>query len=272
MANEFRRVKDANGVYHPVTDDNRVSWAANGVLGAQNIEINNLNTQTLDDITLTVNDDKSITFSTPETGAGATHEFLLYATLVKGKTYEISGCPAGGSWSTYNHYINGGDISATGNMVDNGDGATFIANETKNVKVRIRIVSGTILTTPITFYPMIVPAEVTDNTYTEGAMTNRALTEELNKNIIEIRENATTFNVPLKRKETGYTFGLVISGYFIAYFFINTPSASDAVTFVTVKDVSSTVITLTGSYADDVLTITGSQTINGGIMVITGNV
>lgn len=37
MANEFRKVTDQNGVDHPVTDDTRVTWTANGVLGAKNI-------------------------------------------------------------------------------------------------------------------------------------------------------------------------------------------------------------------------------------------
>ena len=36
MANEFRKVTDQNGVDHPVTDDTRVTWTANGVLGAKN--------------------------------------------------------------------------------------------------------------------------------------------------------------------------------------------------------------------------------------------
>lgn len=37
MANEFRKVTDQNGVDHPVTDDNRVTWSANTVLGAKNL-------------------------------------------------------------------------------------------------------------------------------------------------------------------------------------------------------------------------------------------
>ena len=37
MANEFRKVKDASGVFHPVTDDTRVTWSANAVLGAKNL-------------------------------------------------------------------------------------------------------------------------------------------------------------------------------------------------------------------------------------------
>ena len=37
MANEFRKVTDQNGVDHPVTDDTRMTWTANGVLGAKNL-------------------------------------------------------------------------------------------------------------------------------------------------------------------------------------------------------------------------------------------
>lgn len=115
-------------------------------------------------VTLTVNADKSITVNgTPTTDLS----FLIGATTLKVGTYTLSGCPEGGSISSYYMYVG---ISGV-NYVDIGDGKgandnglTFnIVNDNTTVGARIVLIKGKNYN--VTFYPMIRPSYIKDNTY-----------------------------------------------------------------------------------------------------------
>ena len=58
--------------------------------------------------------------------------------------------------------------------------------------------TGTVITTPITFYPMIRLATDTDTTYTPYAKTNRQLTED-------VKESSTTVSLSLSGMSTTKT-------------------------------------------------------------------
>ena len=113
-----------------------------------NLLSNNLQSQTLNDITFTVNADKSV--SVKGTATKNTNVWLDNGfTLPKG-TYTLSGCPANGSASTYKLDI----MVGTTYYQDNGKGVTFtIGEDTKIEYVRILMYSGQ--TVDFTYYPMI---------------------------------------------------------------------------------------------------------------------
>ncbi len=113
----------------------------------------------------TVNNDKSVNL----TGT-ATNMLDLYVipyndqiTMPKGR-YKISGCPSGGSESTYlfiiGTVING---NSTRLAVDYGDGGELILEEDTEIYALCRVHNG--ITVNHTFYPMIRDASTTDDTY-----------------------------------------------------------------------------------------------------------
>lgn len=120
-------------------------------------------------------------------------------------SYIFSGCPSGGSASTYYVYIGYYDGNNTYQRVyDYGDGVSFsfARGATYNYKTKVDIIiyvkNGTNLTTPVTFKPMIRDASISDDTYVPYAMTNRELTERVTKlengESIEIQGNGTKTN------------------------------------------------------------------------------
>lgn len=147
------------------------------ILGAKNLLPNNATTQTVNGITFTVNADGSVTVSTDSSGATVNTGFDLSSSTLEdmglkvGERYTLSGCPSGGSNSTFM-------LNIPNFGTDIGSGVTSSVNSSNiNQKCRIVITQGTIITTPISFKPMIRPASVADDTYVPYAMTNRALTD-----------------------------------------------------------------------------------------------
>ena len=84
--------------------------------------------------------------------------------LKKGQTYILSGCPSGGSSSTYflyNNYIENGEWKNYGR--EEGNGLTFVSNGKKPMFI-IRVISGATLNN-LTFKPMLRLVEIKDDTY-----------------------------------------------------------------------------------------------------------
>lgn len=83
-------------------------------------------------VTFTVNGDGSITANGTATGGMATFNLLLTAqNPALGETYTLSGCPAGGSDSTYRlRFLNGG-------ISDTGSGNTFVLQHTSMLKIQV---------------------------------------------------------------------------------------------------------------------------------------
>lgn len=139
-------------------------------------------------LTFTVNGDGSITVSGT---ASATTKFRChYADVSDFKLgageYVLSGCPSGGSLDTYRLFCQDAN--------DIGNGSTFTLSGETSVGIGITIVSGTVISTPLTFKPMIRDARITDNTYVPYAMTNNELTERVAANNAGTSVNITTYN------------------------------------------------------------------------------
>lgn len=171
------------------TTINGKSLAEDRVIYAQDVPSKNLlpntaSTQTINGVTFTVNSDGSI--STSGT-ASAVVEFFIYANgywspspypFDKSQEYILSGCPTGGTDSSYSLRIyeyNGS--SSTGNYKDYGSGVTFTPNSSgTGCLVMIAIQSGTNMNGK-TFRPMIRLASIEDDSYVPYAKTNVELTK-----------------------------------------------------------------------------------------------
>ena len=125
----------------------------------QNLLKNTATTQTINGVTITVNEDKSITAN-----GTATNNLFLYIVdgfnFYSNKSYKLSGCPAGGSDNGYTLRV----FNRTNkSFIDYGNGVDIHNFECENAQVFIRIASGTVCNN-LRFYPMIRLAD-TDDTY-----------------------------------------------------------------------------------------------------------
>lgn len=139
-------------------------------LGAKNLFLNTAQSGG-SAIVRTVNDDGTISF----TGAAPstpTNVYLGDITLDKGK-YILSGCPSGGSDSSYRLEVRD-ESGSTVIAKDYGSGAVITADSTTTYKVQVRFVKDYELNN-LLFKPMIRPAEIEDPAYQPYAPTNREL-------------------------------------------------------------------------------------------------
>ena len=123
--------------------------------GAKNFLQNTATSQTISGVTFTVNADKSITLSgTAE--ANITSFFICRAIPALTGNMVLSGCPAGGSFTTYRLDILDGTASGTVRFVDIGEGmeVDWSLITTGTYTARIRIQSGTTVDGLI-FKPML---------------------------------------------------------------------------------------------------------------------
>ena len=118
-------------------------------------------TRTINDVTFTVNNDGSVTATGTPT-ATASFYILNSSTLnlpdLDGKTVALSGCPSGGSTSTF--YISGFRLanSGEGSVSDTGTGKTFVwsTGTYTNYNIAINIKVGTVIpSNGLTFYPQL---------------------------------------------------------------------------------------------------------------------
>lgn len=147
--------------------------------GAHNLLPISASTQVVNGITFTVNADGTVTVSGNATG----YAYLdLTSDYIELGDYTISGCPSGGSASTY--YL---AIRMTQNStwyrqgVETGNGYTITPTDKANANrmiLRIKVEPGTNISSPIVFKPMIRLTSDPSSEYTPYAKTNRELTEE----------------------------------------------------------------------------------------------
>lgn len=114
----------------------------------KNLLNNTLTTRTTYGITATTNvDDKSITVDGTATG----NAFIEVGTVtLPAGTYILSGCPSGGSTSTYTMYV----LINGQYYWNNGSEKSFTVNEEKTISVSIRVMEG-IAIDNARFYPMV---------------------------------------------------------------------------------------------------------------------
>lgn len=120
-------------------------------------------------VTITRNNDDSLTLNGTVLESGSVI-FGLRVTpnlsLKQGECYILSGCipdpPNGVRLDLFKDA--GGNVSAVAETEDTGTGAIFTIKETSTYYVRLRADNGTTFNGE-TFYPMIRPAEIEDDTY-----------------------------------------------------------------------------------------------------------
>lgn len=123
-----------------------------------------MTTQTISGITFTVNDDGAIEAS----GESSDYTWSAYVNedgvSLEAGSYILSGCPEGGSSTTYRLQAFAGDPSSpTLTVNDYGEGASFTLSAATTVKVRM-LIKGEI---DDTFSPMIRLSSVESDTYME---------------------------------------------------------------------------------------------------------
>ena len=126
----------------------------------KNLLKNTAVSQTKNGVTFTVNEDGSVTAN----GTATANALLGFSSieLTVGKKYTLSGCPEGGSSTTFKLY--GLDkTNWTGAGDDLGNGDTFTIRYSIN-QYRIVIYAG-YTADNLTFYPMLRYAEISDDTY-----------------------------------------------------------------------------------------------------------
>lgn len=125
--------------------------------------LNNIATsQSITGVDFTVNSDKSVNVNTPSSSTATTQLILGEITLKANTSYKLSGCPSGGSGSSYTLYIQA--ASGFSQIVDYGNGVTFTPSVDVTTEVRIIIYNGAVVSNKV-FYPMIRLATETDSTY-----------------------------------------------------------------------------------------------------------
>ena len=149
----------------------------NNVLGAKNFINVTSKTSTYNGLTFTINADNSVTVN----GTATVQSYFTLSNEnawdLKAGNYIINGCPSGGSASTFELQIrtDESDSSLWIFGIDFGNGANFNIASDKKVKAYIGVQSGVTVTNK-TFYPMLRPASITDDTYVPYSMTNREMT------------------------------------------------------------------------------------------------
>ncbi len=126
----------------------------------KNLLKNTAVSQTKNGVTFTVNEDGSVTAN----GTATSNAIFTLSeiALTAGNKYTLSGCPEGGSSSTFKLYgLDTTNWAGEGNDYGNGD--TF-TNKRSPVQYRIVIYAG-YTADNLTFYPMLRYAEITNNTY-----------------------------------------------------------------------------------------------------------
>lgn len=144
----------------------------NNVLGAKNLLPNNAESLTYGGITFTVNSDGSVTAN------GTATELVLLFYVQKFKpnngNYILSGGIRNGVFVFVNE-LNG--TTFVRNVVSIGNDTQFTLNysDYDNLDCGVGIESGVTVNNE-TFYPMLRPASIQDNTYVPYSMTNREMT------------------------------------------------------------------------------------------------
>ena len=189
-------------------------------------------------ITFTVNDDGSVSVSgtcnSPVTGYV---EFkCIEDGFIGAGEYKITGCPSNGSLSSYYLIVkaDGSWGSAPDYNSDTGNGLNLIV-ATSITDVRIRVAHGTVISTPIVFYPMVRDARITDDTFVPWAMTNKSLTnavKEINEKLnyyLDDVSNGSTGHYSLATNTRALLFFYGAGGTFMSMIWTNWQNAVSSV-------------------------------------------
>ena len=195
--NQFmvRYSSDSDDTYQPYTKTNRqltedvyadMDWASNNVLGAKNLMPNLLTSQVINGLTVTVNDDGTITINgtcTVQTSLGiipSTQGMQYLAPLFKLGKLTISNTGIGGSRGQFNLFLHD-TVAGNKNFGAWGVDVTYdfspYANTVDSTNFSLIILKDAVFNNE-TVTPMIRLAADTDGTYTPYAKTNQQLTTD----------------------------------------------------------------------------------------------
>ena len=153
-----------------------INYAIN--TGSKNLLKITASSQTIQGVTFTVNKDQTVTVNGTNTGAGSAIFVIVpnpQAILIPDGDYWFTGCPQGGSDSTFD--LRWFQYSPNASAYEIGSGAKIHkSGNTARSNIAIVVRSG-VTVNNITFKPMIRPAEITDSTFEPYAPTNRELYE-----------------------------------------------------------------------------------------------
>lgn len=149
--------------------------------GAKNLLKNTGTTQTIRGITFTVNDDGTVTVNGTNTSTSAAVFYvniLPAATAASYNDCRLTGCPEGGSTSTYRLAVQLNSGSYTTYASDTGNGATISNVPSSDCRVGIFVYAGATVNN-LVFKPMICTLEnyVISSEYVPYAPSNRELYE-----------------------------------------------------------------------------------------------
>ena len=163
-------------------------------------------TKSANGLTFTDNGDGTLTLGTGTASADTYFEFCRrfdYSVFLQNGTYLCTGCPLGvpvgvsiGIMNTdsMNKYID------TGNGIEMPINGTALGNTGSYVGMSVEIQNGTVISTPITFKPMIRDARIVDDTFAPYAKTNQQLTADKAE-----RSDLATLNLTGSTNTTGAT-------------------------------------------------------------------
>lgn len=118
----------------------------------KNLLLNNLSTITRNGVTATINDDKTVNVNGTNSSTSIVNFRINDNLTLPAGTYKLSGCPNGGTKTTYRLAVQ--DSSWNVLAIDIGTGATFTLSSETTVKVNIYI-QGSYSANNLLFKPMI---------------------------------------------------------------------------------------------------------------------
>lgn len=149
-------------------------------------------------------------------------------------SYTLTGCPAGGSTSTYRALL-----TQIAGAVDVGNGANFELSEPHYAAYRI-LISGNVTFNNMVFKPMLRPAEITDSTFIPYAPTNRELYKECETKVTMQQVYGDATEIPANSNLNNYTTpGLYYALVANVPTIINTPYTSTGFRLVVEKNTPS---------------------------------
>lgn len=162
-----------------------------------NLLENTATSQTINGVTFTVNEDKSVTVN--GTSDMLANYLIGKCKLERGKRYILNGCPRGGSDTKYRLDVRVNISTLYGSeLFDYGNGVKIVPTENVEVMITLRYNSGTIFDN-LTFYPMIRKASVKNNRfmpYGKGSVEVKSCGKNLLKNTATSQTvNGVTFTV-----------------------------------------------------------------------------
>lgn len=200
---ENQQTFTANSSTNKTANIKAVDWISNGKLGAKNLNSYPYNetTHTDHNVVFTDNGDGTIKANGKATNGNA--DFMFHTRVatsqntlkLKNGTYILSGCPSGGSISSYFIQLQitrDGSAELVGR--DFGDGLTFTINGSDDspdyayLQMLTRIVTN-YTADNLTFNPMIRIASDSDSTYQPYTKTNQELTKDVSR-LSEITEKS----------------------------------------------------------------------------------